>query len=49
MRIKALDWERHDHHIYDKIVDWFALIKKELANPLIRTGNNYNMDEQASF
>jgi len=45
MRVKALDWERHDHHIYDKVVDWFAVIKKELANPLILVENIYNMDE----
>jgi hypothetical protein len=35
MRIKALDWERHDLHIYDKIVDWFTVIEKELASPYI--------------
>ena len=45
MRIKALDRERHDHHIYEKVVDWFAVIGKELANPLILTENIYNMDE----
>jgi hypothetical protein len=45
MRIKALDWERHDHHIYDKVVDWFAVIGKELANPQILAENIYNMDE----
>ena len=33
MRLKALDWERHDHNIYDKVVDWFSVIGKELADP----------------
>jgi hypothetical protein len=45
MRIKALDWERHDHYIYKKVVEWFAVIGKELANPLILAENIYNMDE----
>jgi hypothetical protein len=45
MRIKALDWERHDHHIYKKVVEWFAVIRKELANPLILAENIYNIDE----
>ncbi len=45
MRIKALDWERHDLYIYDKVVDWFAVIEKELASPLIFAENIYNIDE----
>jgi hypothetical protein len=45
MRIKALDWERHEHNIYEKVVDWFTVIGKELANPLILAENTYNMDE----
>jgi hypothetical protein len=45
MRIKALDWERHDLYIYDKIVDWFTVIEKELASPDILAENIYNMDE----
>ncbi|KAH9203776.1 hypothetical protein DL95DRAFT_255666, partial [Leptodontidium sp. 2 PMI_412] len=45
MRFKALDWERHDVHIYDKVVNWFALIGKELASSHILAGNIYNMDE----
>lgn len=35
MRIKAIDWERHDHHIYEKVVDWFAVIGRELASPTV--------------
>lgn len=45
MRIKALDWERHDLHIYNKIVDWFTVVEKELAGPHIHAENIYNMDE----
>ena len=45
MRVNALDWERHDHNIYDKFVDWFSLIEKELADPQILPENIYNMDE----
>lgn len=45
MRLKALDWERHDHNIYDKVVDWFSVIGKELADPQILPENVYNMDE----
>jgi hypothetical protein len=45
MRLKALDWERHDHNIYDKVVDWFSVIEKELAAPQILPENIYNMDE----
>ena len=48
-KLLNLDWERHDHHIYDKVVDWFAVIGKELANPQILAENIYNMDEQGSF
>jgi hypothetical protein len=25
-RVKALDWNRHDKHIYDKVTGWFAVI-----------------------
>jgi hypothetical protein len=45
IRIKALDWERHEHNIYEKVVDWFTIIGKELENPLILAENIYNMDE----
>jgi hypothetical protein len=45
MRVKALDWERHEHNIYEKVVDWFRVIGKKLANPLILTENTYNIDE----
>jgi len=45
VRMKALDWERHDHHIYNKVVDWFTVIGKELASPVVLAENTYNMDE----
>ena len=45
MQHKALDWERHDHNIYNKVVDWFSVIGKELADPQILPENIYNMDE----
>jgi len=42
LRMKALDWERHDHRIYDKVVDWFSVIGRELA---VLAENIYNLDE----
>jgi hypothetical protein len=26
--MKAIDWDRHDRNIYNKAVDWFAVIGK---------------------
>ncbi|KAJ5882704.1 uncharacterized protein N7473_011138 [Penicillium subrubescens] len=43
--LKAIDWKRHDHNIYDKVQDWFRVIKTELSNPAILAENVYNMDE----
>lgn len=43
--MKAIDWDRHDRHIYNKVVDWFAVIGKELASPIVLAENTYNMDE----
>jgi hypothetical protein len=45
IRMKAIDWDRHDRHIYNKVVDWFAVIGKELASPVVLAENTYNMDE----
>jgi len=45
MRMKAIDWDRHDRHIYNKVVDWFAVIGEELASPVVLAENTYNMDE----
>jgi hypothetical protein len=44
-RVKALDWARHERHIYDKVTQWFTVIGKELNNPAIMAENVYNMDE----
>jgi hypothetical protein len=44
-RVKAMDWNRHDKNIYDKITDWFEVIEKELRRPDIVPQNVYNMDE----
>ncbi|KKA24370.1 hypothetical protein T310_1555 [Rasamsonia emersonii CBS 393.64] len=45
IRSKALDSNRHDHHIYHKVEDWFKLIGEQLRNPDILPENVYNMDE----
>jgi hypothetical protein len=45
MRMKAIDWERHDNHIYDKVVDWFSVVGRELNNLAVLAENIYNMDE----
>jgi hypothetical protein len=45
MRIKALDADRHDHHIYSKVEEWFKVIGEQLRNPDILPENVYNMDE----
>jgi hypothetical protein len=44
-RVKALDWNRHDKNIYDKVTHWFTVIGKELDDPAILPENVYNMDE----
>jgi hypothetical protein len=40
-----MPWNRHDHTIYQKTVDWFSIIGEEFANPAILPENVYNMDE----
>jgi hypothetical protein len=44
-RVRALDWNRHDKNIYDKIIHWFEVMGKELQNPDVVPENIYNMDE----
>lgn len=44
-RVKALDWTRHDHNIYDKVTQWFGMIGPQLQDPVIVADNVYNMDE----
>jgi hypothetical protein len=43
--LDAIDWNRHDSNIYDKIVEWFEKIEKVLEDPAILPENVYNMDE----
>ena len=40
-----MDWKRHDKNIYDKIADWFLVIKQVLQDPAVLPENVYNMDE----
>ena len=42
-KVKPIDWTRHEHTIYNKTVDWFALIEKVIRD--VRPENLYNMDE----
>ena len=44
-KVKAVDWNRHDSNIYEKITHWFEVIGKELQDPDILPENVYNMDE----
>lgn len=44
-RLSALDWNRHEKNIYDKVVHWFAVIGEVLKNPAVRAENVFNMDE----
>jgi hypothetical protein len=44
-KVRPLDWARHGHNIYDKVMQWFALIGRELSDPAIIPDNVYNMDE----
>ena len=45
-KIKALNWARHDHNIYDKVTQWFRATGKELHDPAIVPENVYSMDEK---
>lgn len=44
-KLNAIDWNRHDSNIYDKIVEWFEVIGKVLQDSAILPENVYNMDE----
>ncbi|KAF1937826.1 hypothetical protein EJ02DRAFT_475569 [Clathrospora elynae] len=48
-RVKALDWSRHDKHIYEKLAEWFDVIGKQLETPAIVPENVYNMDETGAL
>jgi hypothetical protein len=43
--VKALDWNRHNNNVYDKISHWFKVIGKKLHDPAILQENVYNIDE----
>jgi hypothetical protein len=44
-RIRSIDWQRHETHIYDKVTEWFRVIGEVLKDPAILPENVYNMDE----
>jgi DDE superfamily endonuclease len=44
-KVKAVDWNRHNNNIYDKITHWFEVIGKVLQNPDVLRENVYTMDE----
>jgi hypothetical protein len=44
-RVRAINWNRHENNIYDKITHWFKVIGKVLQDPAILPENVYNMDE----
>jgi hypothetical protein len=35
-RVRAIDWNRHENNIYNKIKDWFEKIRKALEDPAIQ-------------
>ena len=43
--LKALEWDQHEHSIYEKVVEWYTVIGKELKNPTLKPRNVYNIDE----
>ncbi len=44
-RVKALDWNRHEKNIYEKISQWFKVINSVIQSSDILAENVYNMDE----
>jgi hypothetical protein len=44
-RVRALDWQRHEKNIYNKIIYWFEVIGKVLQDAAILPENVYNIDE----
>lgn len=43
--MRAIDWNRHERNIYDKIINWFEVIGEVLQDRAILPENVYNMDE----
>ena len=48
-RVKAVDWKRHDHNIYDKTQEWHSVMEKELHAPTMLQEIVYNMDETGTL
>lgn len=48
-RVKAIDWARHNHNIYFMAVQWFTVMSKELHNPVIVSGDVYNIEESGAL
>jgi hypothetical protein len=44
-RVRAIDWNRHETNIYDKIMHWFEIMESVLKDPNVLPCNVYNMDE----
>jgi hypothetical protein len=44
-RVRSIDWNRHEIHIYNKVEEWFGVIGKVLDDRTILFENVYNMDE----
>jgi hypothetical protein len=40
-----MDWDKHDRYTYNKAIDSFAVIGKELASPVVLAENAYSVDE----
>jgi hypothetical protein len=45
VRLRALDWRRHEKNIYAKIVNWFDLMRTQLEETGVLQENVYNMDK----
>jgi hypothetical protein len=43
--VKALDWNRHEKNIYNKVTQWFDVVERVLRDPAVLAENVYNMDE----
>jgi len=44
-RLRTLDWRRHEKSIYNKVVNWFDLMRAQLEETDVLQENVYNMDE----
>jgi hypothetical protein len=45
VRLRALDWRRHEKSIYNKVVKWFDIMRAQLEEADVLQENVYNMDE----